>query len=89
MNKQQLLDAENPTPKVWATQQLVIRLSKTRLEAVRRVFKEVNEVLYKSATRNLTFADTYQAIEIATEVASGQDIDIEPQHGFEKPKVKA
>lgn len=71
-----------------------MRLSKTRLEAVRRVFKEVDNVLYATKLKQLGFGDIYKAIDIATRLAGdeivelySEEIHISVQNGTnEKPK---
>lgn len=65
MNKQQFLDIENPTPFEWATQQLIINGSKTNMEAVRRVFSQINQQLYKTNAKQLTFQQVYNAVTLA------------------------
>lgn len=74
MNKQQLLDKENPTPKEAAIQQLLIRGSKTSLEADRRVFSKVNEALYKSNMKELQFQEVVECISQAALLAGGGEL---------------
>lgn len=80
MNKQQLLDSTVATPGIVATQQLVIRMSKTKLEATRRAFKEVNETLYKTEWKQLPFAAIVEAVNVATKLASGETIEDKEIH---------
>lgn len=74
MNKQQLLDKENPSIEEAAMQQLLIRGSKTSLEADKRTFNRINEALYKSNMKNLTFEQIYNCITTATQLAGGGEI---------------
>lgn len=68
--KQEMLDKENPTPKEWAIQQLLIANSKTSLEEYRRVLKKIAQALYKTTARQLTLDDVMEAIEIAQKLTT-------------------
>lgn len=74
MNRQQLLDIDNPTHEQAATQQLLMSTSMTRLEAIRRVFNEVDQKLYKTALKNMTFSAVNKAINAATKLAKDEEV---------------
>lgn len=77
MNKQQFLDIENPTPFEWATQQLIINGSKTNMEAVRRVFSHINQQLYKTNAKLLTFHQVYNAVILAASWLKDENMQYE------------
>lgn len=79
MNKQQVLDIDNPNYKEWAVQQLISRTSKTDMEAIRRVFKKVYEMLYKTQARELTYAEVYSCIDIAVKLLNDEKLTEEQQ----------
>lgn len=77
MNKQQLLDKENAQGKEWAAQQLLTRMSMTRLEAVRRVIGEITTLLYKTSARQMPYQDVADAVDLATKLSKGEVVDPE------------
>lgn len=78
MNRQQLLDIENPTHEQAAAQQLLMSTSMTRLEAIRRVFSEVDQKMYKTALKNLPFSAIVHAIDVATQLSKNETIEEKP-----------
>lgn len=74
MKMQEMLDKEKVTPKEWAIQQLIIRGSKTSLEADRRVISRLLKTLYKTIGQTLTINELYEAIETAAKLTAGEDI---------------
>lgn len=75
MNKQQLLDKENPTTKEWVVQQLLIANSKTSIGEVNRTMRKIYNALYKTIARNLSLNDIYEAVDAATRLANGENIE--------------
>lgn len=75
MNRQQLLDLENPTVEQAAIQQLLISGSKTSLEADRRTLAKIHTALYKSNMRNLPFENIMSCVAQAANLAGGGSIE--------------
>lgn len=53
--KQSFLDQNASTTDVWLTQQVLIRMSKTRIAQVRRVLAEINNIAYTTPSKQLPF----------------------------------
>lgn len=78
MNRQQLLDIENPTHEQAATQMLLTSTSMTRLEEIRRVLSELDKKLYKTALKNLPFSAIFNAVEVATKLSKNDETEEKP-----------
>lgn len=74
MNKQQLLDIDNPTPQEWAAQQLLVRMSPTRLKEVDRVIREVYKTLYKTFAREMSVDDLSLVIQAALNLSQDKPV---------------
>lgn len=75
MNKQQLLDKENPSTKEWVIQQLLIANSRTTLGEYHRMLKRVLQAVYRTIGRQLTFESICECMEIATKLQNGESIE--------------
>jgi len=75
MNRQEMLDKDKVTPYEWAIQQLLIRGSKTSLEADRRVLARIINTLYKTTAQTLSIQQLAEAITTAAKLATGENID--------------
>jgi hypothetical protein len=75
MNKQQLLDLDNPTEHQEAVQTILASNSKTNLEAVRRVLTALAKILFKSKFKQMTLQQIIDAVHDALKLATGEHID--------------
>lgn len=82
MNKQQLLDIDNPNDEQAATQQLLMANSMTVLEATRRVMQRVIGQLPKTKLKELPFSTIVKAVDIATKLSQNETVE------DEKPTTK-
>lgn len=78
MNRQQLLDIENPTHEQAATQMLLMSTSMTRLEEIRRVLNDIDKKLYKTALKNLPFSTIANAVDVAAKLSKDETIEEKP-----------
>lgn len=79
MTKQQFIDVENPTPFEWAVQRLLETESKTNIEAIRRVFSNINSKMTKTFAKNLTFQQMFNAVELAASWLKDENLQYERQ----------
>lgn len=77
MNKQQLLDIDNPNDEQAAIQQLLIANSMTVLEATRRVMQRVIGQLPKTKLKELPFSTIVKAVDIATKLSQNETVEDE------------
>lgn len=77
MNKQQLLDIDNPTDEQAAVQQLLMANSMTVLEATRRVMQRVIGQLPKTKLKELPFSTIVKAVDIATKLSQNETVEDE------------
>lgn len=75
MNKQQMLDKENPTTQEWTIQQLLIQNSKTSLGELNRTMRKLTQAIYKTNARELSLTRIVEAVDIATKLANGESVE--------------
>jgi len=71
MNKQQLLDLENPTPEQQLQQTLLANESKTSLEAIRRQVQAVYRRCQTTKMKQLPLENVLSSVVAAVELANG------------------
>lgn len=75
MNKQELMDLENPSVHQETVQAILGGHSKTSLEAVRRVLSQLSKLLFKSKFKQLTIQQIIDAVHDALKLANGEHIE--------------
>lgn len=74
MNKQQLLDIDNPTTEQAVMQQLLTTGSKTSLESDRRVLDRLLKFLPKTKMKDLAFSKIATCVADAATLAGGGEL---------------
>lgn len=77
MNKQQVLDIEQPTPEQWVLQQLLMSTSYTRLKEIDRCTKEILKKLFKTYAKNMPYEQVCNMIKLAIKLANDETLEDE------------
>ncbi|WP_149242564.1 hypothetical protein [Dyadobacter sp. 32] len=66
--KQELLEAIPDSNTEWAAQQILINFSDPQRMELEACFAKLNEALYKSWGKDMTFAELHEAVKMVQEV---------------------
>jgi len=80
MKKQEYLDLITDEIEVWATQQMLIGMSKTELRNTLTAFKRVNHVLYRTQARKIPFDKVLESVMEAEKMAREEAITETPEN---------
>lgn len=65
--KEQFLNAVSSSNEEWAAKQLLENFTEKEVLKIKEVFKKMDDVLYKSWAKSMTFSELKEAIEMAVE----------------------